>query len=168
MLLRKEVSDGEDSWRLSRYVSPWGEDGVRPCVCSPPRRFAVSSRPPASPCVQIARLLRLFRPRCLLSVRTRTAGSSAPIQVGGRWYARDYDDDDFDDDDYYPPAYYPPPPVRVYRVPPPPPVVVYEPPVYGWYYAPPPRPSSCGRYRYWNGDRCTDARYNPPYVGPRW
>jgi hypothetical protein len=97
-----------------------------------------------------------------------TAGSTAPIQAGGRWYARDYDDDDFDDDDYYPPAYYPPPPVRVYRVPPPPPVVEYEAPVYGWYYVPPPRPSSCGRYRYWNGDRCTDARYNPPYVGPRW
>ena len=32
---------------------------------------------------------------------------------------------------------------------------------------PPPRPSSCGQYRYWNGDRCVDARYNDPYLGPR-
>jgi hypothetical protein len=99
------------------------------------------------------------------------AGSTAPIQAGDRWYARDYDDDDddLDDDDYYPPAYYPPPPpVRVYHAPPPPPVVEYEPHVYGWYYAPPPRPANCGQYRYWNGDRCADARYDPPYVGPRW
>jgi hypothetical protein len=95
---------------------------------------------------------------------------AGPIQAGDRWYARDYDDDDddYEDDDYYPPAYYPPPPVRVYRVPPPPPVVEYEPPVYGWYYTPPPRPANCGQYRYWNGDRCADARYDPPYVGPRW
>ena len=32
---------------------------------------------------------------------------------------------------------------------------------------PPPRPASCGQYRYWNGDRCVDARYNNPYLGPR-
>jgi hypothetical protein len=32
---------------------------------------------------------------------------------------------------------------------------------------PPPRPRSCGQYRYWNGDRCVDARYNDPYLGPR-
>jgi hypothetical protein len=32
---------------------------------------------------------------------------------------------------------------------------------------PPPRPSSCGQYRYWNGVRCVDARYNDPYLGPR-
>jgi hypothetical protein len=30
------------------------------------------------------------------------------------------------------------------------------------------RPASCGKYRYWNGERCVDARYQPPYVGPRW
>jgi hypothetical protein len=29
------------------------------------------------------------------------------------------------------------------------------------------RPASCGQYRYWNGDRCVDARYNNPYLGPR-
>ena len=50
--------------------------------------------------------------------------------------------------------------------PPPPPVAVYEPPVYGWIS--PPRPSNCGKYRYWNGERCADARFDPPYVGPRW
>jgi hypothetical protein len=32
---------------------------------------------------------------------------------------------------------------------------------------PPPRPLSCGEYRYWNGDRCVDARYNNPYIGPK-
>ncbi len=32
---------------------------------------------------------------------------------------------------------------------------------------PPPRPLSCGEYRYWNGERCVDARYHNPYVGPR-
>ncbi len=82
---------------------------------------------------------------------------AGPIEIGGRWY---------DDDDYY--DRYPPPPVTYYRVPPLPPPVVYSPPVYGWYYAVPIRPANCGRYRYWNGDRCADARYDPPYVGPRW
>lgn len=84
------------------------------------------------------------------------------IEIGRRWYR-----DDDDDDDYYDlPAYdLPPPPVRVYRYQPPP-VVVYEPPVYGWIA--PPRPSNCGKYRYWNGEYCADARYDPPYTGPRW
>lgn len=31
----------------------------------------------------------------------------------------------------------------------------------------PVRPVSCGEYRYWDGDRCVDARYNKPYLGPR-
>ena len=31
----------------------------------------------------------------------------------------------------------------------------------------PVRPASCGEYRYWDGDRCVDARYNNPYLGPR-
>jgi hypothetical protein len=31
----------------------------------------------------------------------------------------------------------------------------------------PVRPVSCGQYRYWDGDRCVDARYNNPYIGPR-
>ena len=29
------------------------------------------------------------------------------------------------------------------------------------------RPASCGEFRYWNGDRCVDARYHTPYIGPR-
>jgi len=32
---------------------------------------------------------------------------------------------------------------------------------------PPPRPLSCGQYRYWNGERCVDARYTDPYLGPK-
>jgi hypothetical protein len=84
----------------------------------------------------------------------------ALIEVGGRWY-RDLDDDDY----YYPPEAYlpPPPPVEVV---PPPPVAGYQPPVYGWIA--PLRPASCGKYRYWNGERCADARDDPPYIGPRW
>lgn len=31
----------------------------------------------------------------------------------------------------------------------------------------PVRPVSCGEYRYWDGERCVDARYHTPYVGPR-
>jgi hypothetical protein len=31
----------------------------------------------------------------------------------------------------------------------------------------PARPASCGEYRYWDGERCLDARYNKPYLGPR-
>lgn len=47
------------------------------------------------------------------------------------------------------------------------PIVVdqYAPPVYGWVIT---RPTSCGQYRYWNGDRCVDARYRPPDLGHRW
>jgi hypothetical protein len=90
-----------------------------------------------------------------------SASHAAPIEIGDRWY-RDLDDDD---DYYYPPEYYLPPPPMV-RVVPPPPVAVYEPPVYGWLA--PLRPSNCGKYRYWNGERCADARYDPPYIGPRW
>lgn len=90
------------------------------------------------------------------------SGDTMLTEVGRRWYRG------YKDDFYYPPEYYlpPPPPVRVYRYAPPP-AVVYEPPVYGWLAVPPP-PSSCGKYRYWNGERCADARYDPPYIGPRW
>jgi hypothetical protein len=31
----------------------------------------------------------------------------------------------------------------------------------------PVRPAICGEFRYWNGNRCVDARYNDPYLGPR-
>ena len=69
---------------------------------------------------------------------------------------------------YAPPAYYAPP------------TPAYGAPRYGYlpsapsYYAPPEpppvplRPRSCGKYRYWNGDYCADARYERPYVGQKW
>ncbi len=60
-----------------------------------------------------------------------------------------------------------PPAAIVYERPrftPPTPPVYYEPPVV---YVPP-RPVSCGQYRFWNGDYCADARYEKPYLGPRW
>jgi len=80
---------------------------------------------------------------------------------------------------YPPPNYYPPPSYyapRTYYAPPdvrydprygyaPPPVLYYAPPVTDWA---PPRPRSCGKYRYWDGEYCADARYRPPYVGPKW
>jgi len=56
-----------------------------------------------------------------------------------------------------PPAYYAPPAIVYY----PPPVVYYPAPEYI-------RPASCGRYRYWTGEYCADAREQRPYVGPRW
>jgi hypothetical protein len=62
---------------------------------------------------------------------------------------------------YAPPRYYEPPPVRYYSRR----VYEYAPPVYGWE---PARPSSCGRYRYWNGEYCADARRERPYLGPKW
>lgn len=67
---------------------------------------------------------------------------------------------------YPPPRYYAPydmrPPARYFsyrRYEPGPPLFVE---------APPPRPASCGRYRYWNGEYCADARYERPYVGPKY
>jgi hypothetical protein len=53
---------------------------------------------------------------------------------------------------------------RAYRTmlaPPP----AYEPPVI---VLVPVRPASCGLFRYWDGERCADARFEPPYLGPRW
>lgn len=107
------------------------------------------------------------------------ADAAARIDVRHRRYRSFKDDYDYDYDEA-PQVYYPPPePRRYYRVPPlpdrvieyrrplpPPAIMYYEPPVYGWYT--PPRPSSCGKYRYWDGEFCRDARYAPPYVGPRW
>ena len=57
-----------------------------------------------------------------------------------------------------PPAVVVPPVVPVV-----PPAVAGEPVI----VVPPPRPTSCGEYRYWNGQNCVDARYNRPYLGPR-
>lgn len=38
-------------------------------------------------------------------------------------------------------------------------VVEYGPRVYGWTEA---APVNCGRFRYWDGDYCADARFDPP------
>ncbi len=85
--------------------------------------------------------------------------------AGGYYYDRYYGDyDGYYADPYVPEVVIVPRRVEVY---PPPPVVrgPYAPPVYGWVVE---RPASCGEYRYWTGVRCADARYRPPYVGPRW
>ena len=88
-------------------------------------------------------------------------GPSGILQAGHRRYH----DDDEDGDFYYPPPNYDDPPPRAYRYAPPP-AEYYDAPDYGW--MPPPQPASCGKYRSWNGEYCADARYRPPYVGPRW
>ena len=68
----------------------------------------------------------------------------------------------------YPPSIYDAPP-RYYerRVFP-----HYAPRVYDYrapeYIDEPARPTSCGQYRYWNGEYCADARYERPYLGPKW
>ena len=71
---------------------------------------------------------------------------------------------------YYAP--YPPgpplPPVPVRQAPAPASSQYYSSPVYGGEFIPPPPPQSCGQYHYWAGDHCADARYAPPYVGPKW
>ncbi len=90
--------------------------------------------------------------------------SEVPTQVRYRRYL----DDDvviYEDRPAY--GYYVPPRYPTYGYAPPPPVFYREPaPIVE--LLPPPRPSSCGKFRYWNGDYCADARYRPPYVGPRW
>ena len=47
------------------------------------------------------------------------------------------------------------------------PIIVERPPVVVVPMMPPPRPLSCGQYKFWNGERCIDARYNPVDVGPK-
>ena len=71
---------------------------------------------------------------------------------------------------YYARPYYYLPPVAVYDPRPRvwyshPPAAYYEAPAIAWA---PPHPSSCGKYHYWNGDYCADARYRRPYLGPKW
>lgn len=109
----------------------------------------------------------------LNGITSHDGGKGADL-VGYRRY-RDYDDDDEDEDEddlyYEAPRRYVPetlpllPQAPVLRQPLPP-AAHYGPPPYEW--LPPPRPSSCGVFRYWNGDRCADARFYPPYIGPRW
>jgi hypothetical protein len=36
--------------------------------------------------------------------------------------------------------------------------IVTGPRVYGWSFAPP----NCGTFKYWNGEYCADARFEPP------
>lgn len=119
----------------------------------------------------------------LSAMRTGVAiDAQAVVPVSDRSYRSYSDDDDYEDDldDLPPPrqsygyGYFdrpvvPPAPVYGsygYAARPQSPRVYDEPPLVQW--APPPRPSSCGQYRYWDGERCADARWQPPYIGPRW
>lgn len=95
------------------------------------------------------------------------SGLGSPLKVGYR-NAGDYHDD-YDYYEHVPPSYYAPRVygyVQRYGYGPPPPAVY--PPLFFYDWGPPPRPASCGKYRYWDGEACVDARFRPPYVGPRW
>lgn len=118
-----------------------------------------------------------------LASKTNAAGAAQPslhsvehgrangVETAGYRRYRDYDDEDEEEDEpyYEAPRRYGPaplvPPAPVFRRPWPS-AAEYGPPVYEW--LPPPRPTSCGVFRYWNGERCADARHYPPYIGPRW
>lgn len=91
-----------------------------------------------------------------------TLGQHSLLLAGDR---RHYDDGDDDDEVYEPTPYGYAPPPRAYGYAPPPAPYVDAP---AYELLPPPPPANCGEYHYWNGEYCADARYNPPYVGPRW
>jgi hypothetical protein len=96
----------------------------------------------------------------------RTASQVKPVQYpyyfDDRYYAEPYPRRFYPPSVYYaPPRYYerrafPSYAPREYE---------YSPPRYA---DEPPRPTSCGQYRYWNGEYCADARYERPYLGPKW
>ncbi len=104
-------------------------------------------------------------PFATTQVIAASASAITPMQIR---YRRYLDEDvviyrDRPSYGYYAPPRYAP----TYGYAPPPPVYYREPaPIVE--FLPPPRPSSCGKFRYWNGDYCADARYRPPYIGPRW
>jgi hypothetical protein len=98
-------------------------------------------------------------PTSALAFTANAAEAMGPIQVVDRW-----------DGPYRSYSYYDRP--RVYgwysgatERPVAPPARVAGPRVYGWYSAASPRVADCGEYHYWDGERCLDARYDPPNVG---
>lgn len=90
----------------------------------------------------------------------------------GQSQAQPYDPYDYSDylrRGYDPPAgYYAPydprPPARYFSYRRSEPPAAYEPSLVE---VPPPRPTSCGEFRYWNGEYCADARDERPYLGPK-
>ena len=91
--------------------------------------------------------------------KNATLGQHSLLLAGDR---RHYDDDGYV---YEPAPYGYAPSPRAYRYAPPPAPYVDAP---AYELLPPPPPANCGEYHYWNGEYCADARYNPPYVSPRW
>ena len=81
------------------------------------------------------------------------AGSASGQEV----YGNAFDDDDYDDAYVQAPAYDGAPAVEEAV-----PVeggIIVGPRVYGWSLI---RPANCGTFKYWNGEYCADARYDPP------
>ena len=87
-----------------------------------------------------------MRPIVLFTLATVVCGGSSgaiaqsiEIYPDEPYYYEEYDEDE--------------PASRVYRYRSDAPVVIH-----------PIRPANCGEYRYWNGQRCVDARFAPPGV----
>lgn len=94
------------------------------------------------------------------AVMTAAASASPQRQMLLPVQYRGEDVYESDDEDEAPPVtYVEPRPAREGRP------LGYAPRVYGYTTV---APASCGEYRYWNGERCVDARYAPPDLGPRW
>jgi hypothetical protein len=74
----------------------------------------------------------------------------ATVVFGGSSVASAQSVETYPDEPYYYEEYEPKPPV-VYQY-------RSDPPVVG-------RPANCGEYRYWNSQRCVDARVVPPDTG---
>jgi hypothetical protein len=85
----------------------------------------------------------------------------SPYYFDDRYYAERYPRRFYPPSIYYAPRYYERRPLPSYI----PREYEYSAPRY---VDEPSRPTSCGQYRYWNGEYCADARYERPYLGPKW
>ncbi len=86
--------------------------------------------------------------------RTLIALAASVVALGTASAQEVYVEEDLGDEgDVYveEPAYGDPDPVE--------PGVIVGPRVYGWQQI---RPDNCGTFKYWNGEYCADARFNPP------
>ena len=84
--------------------------------------------------------MRVLLPLAMLALAAMTrVGAAEEVIIGHDAYHYDYQ-----------PRYY----ARDLRVP-----LAPGARVYGWTYV---RPLDCGPFRYWDGTRCADARFEPP------
>jgi hypothetical protein len=94
--------------------------------------------------------------------RAVIAFAACVVAAGGASAQEVYVDETYDDDaDTYveAPAYVDEPVVVEEVAPATEGIIVGGPRVYGWTAL---RPVNCGTFRYWNGEYCADARFDPP------